>query len=274
MLSDVELQTFELTIEVHDYNNFMSNELVGSYSIGLSTLHKSSCHEFFNVWLTLMNVEKGKEPQGYLKINAFIVGPDDQPPVHQVGEHIDIEDDDDEDLILNPSQQIERKAREGRIQILETPNVAKKGYLLSLNIYKAEGLELEDDVVNPFASIRIAGIIDKTDTVSVNQNPSWNANFRIPVFMPILNDKIIIRIWDAKRVGSDRLIASIPELPSYQDEFNISNLLARGGSMPSKWINLYGHPLTEKSAGKAVKTLVGLAKKTYAGSAWLGRVLM
>ena len=77
MLTDVELQTFELTIEVHDYNNFMSNELVGSYSIGLSTLHKSSCHEFFNVWLTLMNVEKGKEPQGYLKINAFIVGPDD-----------------------------------------------------------------------------------------------------------------------------------------------------------------------------------------------------
>lgn len=44
--------------------------------------------------------------------------------------------------------------------------------------------------------------------------------------------------------------------------------------MPAKWINLYGHPLSEKTAGKGLKTLVGLAKKTYAGSAFLGRVLI
>jgi len=76
-LTDHELQTFELSVDVIDYNNFTANELIGSYSIGLSTLHRNSNHEFFNTWLTLMNVEKGSEPQGYLLINAFIVGPDD-----------------------------------------------------------------------------------------------------------------------------------------------------------------------------------------------------
>jgi hypothetical protein len=97
-LTSVELQSFELSLDVIDYNNFTSNQLIGSYSIGLSTLHKSSNHEFFNVWLTLLDVEKGSEPQGYLLINAFIVGPDDQPPVHAVGEKMGEDVDNDEDL--------------------------------------------------------------------------------------------------------------------------------------------------------------------------------
>jgi Ca2+-dependent lipid-binding protein len=51
-LSSVELQTYELTVEVIDYNSFYGNVLIGSYSIGLSTLHKSKNHEFFNNWFT------------------------------------------------------------------------------------------------------------------------------------------------------------------------------------------------------------------------------
>ena len=132
---------------------------------------------------------------------------------------------------------------------------------------------MDGDEITSFASIRVAGIVEKTQEVLMNQNPNWNTKFGIPVYMPVLNEKIIIRIWDKKKLG-DRLIASIPELPTFGDEFNISHLICHGGAMPAKWINLYGHPLNEKTTGKNLKTKLGLAKKTYSGSAWLGRVLI
>jgi len=56
-MSPVELQTFELIIECLHYNNFMSNRLIGQFSIGLSTLHKQRNHEIFQAWLTLLNPE-------------------------------------------------------------------------------------------------------------------------------------------------------------------------------------------------------------------------
>jgi hypothetical protein len=120
--------------------------------------------------------------------------------------------------------------------------------------------------VNPFASVRVAGIVDRTDIRTGNQNPTWETNFKFPIFLPILNDKIIIRVWDKKGAGSDRLIGSIPEIPAYSDVFNITTLLSIGGNIPSRWYNMYSHPLDEQTTSKGLKNLVGLAKKSYAGS--------
>jgi len=47
--------------------------------------------------------------------------------------------------------------------------------------------------------------------------------------MPILNDKILVRVWDRNRGGRDRLVAQVPGVPSDSDHFNISALLSRGG---------------------------------------------
>ena len=68
----------------------MPNDLIGSYSIGLSTLHRNNNHEFFNMWITLLHSDFGSEPQGYLLVNAFIVGPKDIPPIHAIGEKVEI----------------------------------------------------------------------------------------------------------------------------------------------------------------------------------------
>jgi Ca2+-dependent lipid-binding protein len=55
LLNAYELETFELILEVYDYNAVMTNELIGTHSIGLSTLYRNLNHEFYKVWLTLFN---------------------------------------------------------------------------------------------------------------------------------------------------------------------------------------------------------------------------
>lgn len=47
-----------------DMNDFHANKIIGSFSIGLSTLYKSMDHQFHNQWLPLSNPKAfgNKEP--------------------------------------------------------------------------------------------------------------------------------------------------------------------------------------------------------------------
>ena len=65
-MNQYELETFELILEVYDYNALMANEIIGYYSVGLSTLYRNLNHEFYKVWLTLFNPDQPNEVQGYL----------------------------------------------------------------------------------------------------------------------------------------------------------------------------------------------------------------
>jgi hypothetical protein len=54
--------------------------------------------------------------------------------------------------------------------------------MLSVNVYKAESLQMEGSDINPFVSVRAAGLVDRSDIKPGNQNPSWETNFKFPVF--------------------------------------------------------------------------------------------
>ena len=88
-LSEQDLQTTDLVIEVYSRNNFFQNDLIGLYSIGLSTLYKNANHEFYNMWVVLFNQDEDpEEAQGYVLLDAFIIGPGDRPPVHDRNEKV------------------------------------------------------------------------------------------------------------------------------------------------------------------------------------------
>ena len=163
-----------------------------------------------------------------------------------------------------------------KINILSTPNVARKSYQLAVNVFKGESLKkkVESGLIDAFASVRVGGFVEPTPVVKGSQDPDWNTKFNFPVFMPILNDKILVRVWDRNRGGRDRLVAQVPGVPSDSDHFNISALLSRGGQLPCRWFNMYGHPPNENTTGKSLKLLMGLAKKSYTGSAYFGRILL
>jgi hypothetical protein len=67
-----------------------------------------------------------------------------------------------------------------------------------------------------------------------------------PLYFPVFNDKIVIRVWDKRICMSDTFVAMIPEMPSENDFFNINFLQSRGGVMPYRWFNLYGIPMDER----------------------------
>lgn len=45
-----------------------------------------------------------------------------------------------------------------------------------------------------------------------------------PLYFPIFNDKIVLKLWDKRVCMSDTFIARIPELPSETDFFNANFL--------------------------------------------------
>jgi Ca2+-dependent lipid-binding protein len=56
-MNQYELETFEMNIDLFDHNALLTNELIGIYSIGLSTLYRNTNHELYKKWITLFNKE-------------------------------------------------------------------------------------------------------------------------------------------------------------------------------------------------------------------------
>lgn len=279
-LTEYQLETFELTVEVYHFNAFLRNSLIGAYSIGLSTLHRNQGHEFYNAWLTLLHPDFGHEVRGYLQVNCFIVGAGDSPPLHQIGEKADLEEEEEEELppeLLPPGERAKLAFKKQSVQVVGAPLVARKGYQFSINIYKAENLPDSESLLggsSPFVSVRCAGVVDRTEVSSGSQVIIWNAKISFAVFQPIFNEKIVVRVWDRMRNRSDTFIGSIPEMPGERDFFNLSSLLSKGGILACRWFNLYGNPRDEKSIFDNLKVLAGLLKKSYLGSEYHGRILI
>lgn len=141
-----------------------------------------------------------------------------------------------------------------------------KKYQLSVIVAKADELPFceKGNKINAFISARVFGSVLVTGAKS---NPRGNYNMKLlfPVFYPILNDKITMRVWHKNNYKANIFIANIPEHPQAGDNFNISKLLSQDGRMSARWINLYGtHPLERSPRTRGRKE----------GSQWLGRVLL
>ena len=85
-MNKYELETLKIKFEACARYPWASDEVVGSACIGISTMYRQPAHEFHNIWLRLTPSDKPNAVSGYLKVSAFIVGPQDSPPVHQADE--------------------------------------------------------------------------------------------------------------------------------------------------------------------------------------------
>lgn len=158
-MNDFELETFELIIELYDHNAIFQNELIGVYSIGLSSLHRSLNHEFYRQWVGVFNPEDPNVVQGYLMISCFIVGPGERPPVHGPDEEMGNDDgvisDEDEEEFL---KRMENLKRSKGVTVVAQPDLIEKNFQLNVSISKAENLYIQEgEVVNPFVSCRVNG---------------------------------------------------------------------------------------------------------------------
>lgn len=272
-----ELETTELSFEVFSKNSFFGNSLIGRYAINLSTLYKNANHEFFNSWLTLSNPDDPDEAQGYLLVDCFVIGAGDKPPVHSANDKVnqDVADEDEELNIdsMSPDQLREYQEKKKGIIILGKPSIARKSFQLSVYLFKCESLvDFEGSKCNAFISARASGLVQRTKVVPNNSAPMFNQKIMFPCYFPILNDKILLRLWNHESRSSDEFIANIPEFSLNNDFFNISKLISMGGRMAAKWVNLYGIPPWERNSG-FINTFV---KKRHPqeGTYFMGRILL
>ena len=127
-MNQYELETFEMNIDLYDHNALLTNELIGSYSIGLSTLYRNTNHEFYKKWVTIWNKDNPNKKQGYLLLSCFIVGPNERPPFHAADEDFDPDANDDseedDDAIAKKIENIKRA--QGLVPIIYPGMIEKK----------------------------------------------------------------------------------------------------------------------------------------------------
>ena len=71
-----------MNIELYCANFFYVDEIIGQYSIALSTLYRNPGHEFYKTWISVFHWDNPNKVVGYLLISCYIVGPNEKPPVH------------------------------------------------------------------------------------------------------------------------------------------------------------------------------------------------
>ena len=134
----------ELILEIKDEGYLFSNSVIGSYSIGLSTMYRQP-NGIVHKWLRLSNYESDKPTveAGYLKITAFIVGPGQKAPIIEDGGLGADEGDPMQEMIDNgasPAAVLEaQKATQG-LSIIDKPVLYPVEYQLSVKVLKGENI--------------------------------------------------------------------------------------------------------------------------------------
>ena len=150
---------------------------------------------------------------------------------------------------------------------MEKPDVIEKSWEMNVVIEKAEDLVSIDNSnkLKPFVSARVFGLV-QTTKVCNGKNPKFQTKLSFPVYYPILNNKITVRVWhETNSFSRNVFIGNIPEFPEQTDLFNLTQLRDNDGRMTARWINIYGTPPMERS---------DRTKRRKEGSAYLGRVLI
>jgi len=124
--------------------------------------------------------------------------------------------EEDEEEIAKRIESIKRA--QGVIQILK-PSTIDKAFQLAVVVDKAELCKINQELakpdkgakIRPFVSARVFGSHQIT-SVKLGIKPKWNAKLQFPIYYPILNDKITMRIWFWNSgLSSNTFLANIPE---------------------------------------------------------------
>ena len=266
LMNEYELETWELLFEAYDRNTIFADALMGSCSIGLGTMYRHTNHEFFRCWLSMFNSEKPKEPQGYLMVSCYIIGPGDKAPVHSEGD-VGIGDTDSrlglvaaEDM--SPEEKQAKILKDKNIYTVDKPGVASRAYQLSVNLYKAEGLPPDSTA---FIAVRCSGVVLKTHSAEKSENPSFQTTLLFPVYSPFLNDNVSIKVWNYFFGRANQCIAQVCDEYGPNSDFNLNSLLKMGQVIGTRWYNLY-------SVREDHRNIYG--NRTREGKEYVGRVLM
>uniref|UniRef100_A0A0G4HX89 C2 domain-containing protein n=1 Tax=Chromera velia CCMP2878 TaxID=1169474 RepID=A0A0G4HX89_9ALVE len=190
----------------------------------VAVVNRKKTHQVAKKWLNLVDGED-PETKGQLRVTVFAVGPGQTPPSpDDIGnEEEDAENKNLQTLdaaLLQQGGDGERKVKDG-----------SKLFHLNVTVFKVEDLSNtpNGDLPNPFVTCEFAGFRLSSTNASQSNSHMFNETFRMPVVTPVVEDSVIVRLWDS-HAGQQELIA--------QGRLSFDGL--KLNALGTKWFNFYG----------------------------------
>ncbi|KAF7457942.1 putative heat shock protein DNAJ pfj4 [Cryptosporidium felis] len=224
-LTDSEWEMSFITFEVQSANSFWKNDIIGHCSIQLKTLKQRKNHflkRYFSITETNDTFTKG-----LLYLTVYACGPNDTPPTSDVLELLNAEEDN------YKNNQVDFLN-----QIVGAPEFEKDGlnserekqvYNLYVTIYRVEDLLFKKGLRDPFVTVEFCGCSLQTTVARGVLDHNFNECFRFPVVIPLVEDTIILKLWDSS-TKQPTIIA--------QGKFSFAGV--RSTTIPVRWYNFYG----------------------------------
>lgn len=225
-LTDSEWDMSFITFEVQSANSFWKNDIIGQCSIQLKTLKQRKNHflkRYFNI--TEIN---DIFPKGLLYLTVYACGPNDTPPTSDILELMNAEEDNFQNNkvdFLNQIVGIHDTSKE-----ISTLEREKQMYNLYVTIYRVEDLLFKKGLRDPFITVEFSGCSMQSTIARGVLDHNFNECFRFPVVIPIVEDIIILKLWDN---------STKPPTVISQGKFSFARV--RSTTIPVRWYNFYGN---------------------------------
>ncbi|OII71599.1 C2 domain-containing protein [Cryptosporidium andersoni] len=231
ILTDAEWETSYISFEVQSANSLWKNDVIGQCSIQLKVLRNRKNH-FLKRHFTITDLND-TFPKGLLYLTVYACGPKDTPPTTDILELIDTDQDDeiDSEIVDFTSQIVDITRKDSQMMVLEKE---LQMYHLHISIYRVEDLLYKRGLRDPFVTVEFSGCRMQTTIARGVLGHNFNECFRLPVVLPVVEDNILIKLWD-NSYNPPKIIS--------QGKFSFAKV--RIAPIPPRWYNFYGNSQSE-----------------------------
>ncbi|GAW82530.1 ferlin [Plasmodium gonderi] len=238
-LSEIEWNVAKIEFEVQSANTFWRNDIIGVISFELKLIKNKQNHEIYGTYPILY--KNGTEIRGQLRLKVIVCDEKDYTANNDILNNLSernnrsisytglggYEDEDEDNFYTNLTKAV----------VEENPIMVRDAhcryYYLYVNIHKIEDIYIDVNkkkLRDLYVTCEFNGCHLKSSQGRNCVNYTFNECFKIPIATPILEDSIVIKIWDWNFLSNDELLAvGVLSFNQIKNE-----------SLNPTWINLYG----------------------------------
>ncbi|CRH01369.1 ferlin, putative [Plasmodium relictum] len=262
VLSEIEWNVAKIEFEVQSANTFWRNETIGVISFELKLIKNKKNHQIQGIY-PIYN-KNGTEIRGQLRLKVMVCDEKD----YVINDNIlnDLVEKNDNNISDNDElyADLSKAVVEENITPLRDKN--SRFYYLYVNIHKIEDIYVDINKKNYrdlYITCEFNGCHLKSSQGRNCTNYTFNECFKIPISTPILEDSIVIKIWDWNFLSNDELLA-IGVLSFTQ---------IKNKSINPTWFNLYGFHKNEMNLENEMNDIIyNDFSVSLEGNFYLGRI--
>ena len=192
-------------MQVFNANTWRRNELIGQYAFSLARVNAVEKDEYNDVfhehqlrrqWVALTNPDDPTIGQGFVLATVTVLRAGDRPPSFASdadglgggGEN----NRSDNPVSASTAGGLD-PARLER-QLLRPPTLRRRGYNLTVNIWRAEHFPDLSGPPTTFIVVKFNGMTMRTEPEPRTAFPEWNQRLVFPVYTPCMNNNVDVQV--------------------------------------------------------------------------------